>query len=271
MSFPNLKNLFVASKSVSGPEHIATTAAKAIHPYFPVEAAIINYIPNSYSVPTLLGIFAAGSGAILGATYLGLSKVAPWVNKGDKFTILWFILSGCIHTFFEGYFIVNHERMGPANNIFGQLWKEYAFSDSRYLFSDPFVVCMESITAIFWGPLCFVAVYLITVQHPLRHPIQAIVSLGQLYGDVLYYATSLFDHYFRQVSYCRPEAYYFWVYFVLMNWFWIVIPGYLLYQSSQATARAFRALDRMTKSLKANGTSLANGNATGNEKREKVQ
>jgi cholestenol delta-isomerase len=38
--------------------------------------------------------------------------------------------------------------MGPAQDLFGQLWKEYAFSDSRYLTSDPFVLCMETVTAV---------------------------------------------------------------------------------------------------------------------------
>ena len=33
----------------------------------------------------------------------------------------------------------------------GQAWKEYAKSDSRYLTADPFVVCMESITAVSTG------------------------------------------------------------------------------------------------------------------------
>jgi hypothetical protein len=38
--------------------------------------------------------------------------------------------------------------MGPAQDLFGQLWKEYALSDSRYLTSDPFVLCMETVTAV---------------------------------------------------------------------------------------------------------------------------
>lgn len=33
-------------------------------------------------------------------------------------------------------------------DLFGQLWKEYAMSDSRYLTSDPFVLCMETVTAV---------------------------------------------------------------------------------------------------------------------------
>jgi cholestenol delta-isomerase len=38
--------------------------------------------------------------------------------------------------------------MGGLQTVFGQLWKEYSLSDSRYLTKDPFVLCMETITAV---------------------------------------------------------------------------------------------------------------------------
>lgn len=41
--------------------------------------------------------------------------------------------------------------------------------------------------------------------------------MGQLYGDALYYATSFFDHAVNGISYSRPEALYFWCYFVGCN------------------------------------------------------
>jgi cholestenol delta-isomerase len=44
--------------------------------------------------------------------------------------------------------VFNHTRMASMQDFFGQLWKEYALSDSRYLFSDPFVLCMETWTAV---------------------------------------------------------------------------------------------------------------------------
>lgn len=112
---------------------------------------------------------------------------------------------------------------------------------------------------------------MITVEHPLRHPLQAMVSLGQLYGDILYYATSLFDHYYLGISYSRPEAYYFWGYYFLMNFFWIVIPGcksfaplglvllvikqtdvsvVLLYNSVSITGEAFKQLQKLGLSKK---------------------
>jgi len=49
-----------------------------------------------------------------------------------------------------GYYAYNFKSMGGLQTLFGQLWKEYALSDSRYLTQDPFVLCMESITAVRW-------------------------------------------------------------------------------------------------------------------------
>ncbi|KAL8759335.1 MAG: hypothetical protein Q9199_000866 [Rusavskia elegans] len=196
--------------------------------HFPVEAEIVGYLANTWSVPTLLVAFAAGWVVILGATNLLVKRHNPTLGSDDKAAILWFVLSGTIHLFFEGYFSYNHTRMAGQQDFFGQLWKEYAWSDSRYLTSDPFVLCMETVTA-------------------------ALVSLGQIYGDILYYATSMFDHYYKGITYCRPEAYYFWGYYFFMNFIWIVIPGYLLYSSIKASGRAFQALDKQSKSAQGNG------------------
>lgn len=51
--------------------------------------------------------------------------------------------------------------------------------------------------------------------------------MGQLYGDTLYYATSFFDHAVNGISYSRPEALYFWCYFVGCN-----AVSFLLFASS---------------------------------------
>lgn len=141
--------------------------------------------------------------------------------------------------------------MGSDAGLMGQMWKEYSLSDSRYLTSDTFVVCMETITAVFWGPLSLLVAYYIATDHPARHPVQAIVSLGQLYGDVLYYATCTFEELVRQTSYSRPEPAYFWGYFVLLNAFWIVIPCILLISSVRETTKAF-ILSKAVESAKFN-------------------
>jgi len=231
----------------------STKMAQPPHPFYPLEANIVGYLANEISVLQLLGLFAAGCAVILGFTLVLVRAHNPMLPSSEKATILWFVLSGTIHLFFEGYFAYNHASMPSMQDLFGQLWKEYAMSDSRYLTSDPFVLCMETVTAICWGPLSFTVAWLVTTQHPLRHPLQAMVSLGQIYGDILYYATSMFDLWHKSVRYCRPEAYYFWCYYFFMNFIWIVIPGILLYNSVAASAKAFKALDQQSKSQVSNG------------------
>lgn len=103
---------------------------------------------------------------------------------------------------------------------------------------------METVTAVFWGPLSFACAWCIVADHPFRHPLQSVVSLGQLYGDVLYYATCMFDLAVAGTEYSRPERAYFWGYYVLLNAFWIVVPLYLLVQSMRETTRAFKVLQK---------------------------
>ncbi|KAL2006494.1 hypothetical protein VTN00DRAFT_9162 [Thermoascus crustaceus] len=220
------------------------------HPYYPIDAEIVGYLANEYSVLTLLVCFSAGCAGVLGTALAIASRFRPSMSTADKLAVLWFVLSGTLHSFFEGYFVLNHNRMGPAQDLFGQLWKEYALSDSRYLTSNTLVLCMEAITVLVWGPLCFAVAYFITVRHSLRHPFQIIVCMAHLYGDVLYYATSLFDHYYNGLSYCRPEAYYFWVYYFFMNFLWIVIPFHYLYGSITTISNAFKSLDKAAESRK---------------------
>ncbi|OQD72383.1 hypothetical protein PENDEC_c021G00840 [Penicillium decumbens] len=203
----------------------------AAHPYYPLDLEIVGYLTNEWDTLTLVSIFASGCTAIFLATYVLVMKVHPKISN-----------SGCIHLFFEGYFAYNFRRMPSMQDLFGQLWKEYSLSDSRYQTQDAFVLCMETVTAAFWGPLSFVLAGMIMTSHPLRYPLQAIVSLGQLYGDILYYATCLFDNYILGLEYSRPEAAIFWGYFVFCNAFWIAIPLYLIYTSLCASKKAFIAL-----------------------------
>lgn len=47
-----------------------------------------------------------------------------------------------------GYYILHRTTISSKNTLFAQLWKEYALSDSRYLTSDIFTVCVETITVV---------------------------------------------------------------------------------------------------------------------------
>lgn len=130
------------------PEMAAPEPTVPLHPYYPLEAEIIGYLAPSFNTFELCGIFASGCAVIFALTYVFTTKIRPNVSFGDLTTVMWFVLCGCIHLFFEGYFAWNFQRMGSMQDVFGQLWKEYSLSDSRYLTKDAFVLCMETITAV---------------------------------------------------------------------------------------------------------------------------
>ncbi|KAI0481682.1 3-beta-hydroxysteroid-Delta(8),Delta(7)-isomerase [Xylaria cf. heliscus] len=215
-----------------------------LHPYYPLGVAIPGFVAKVLSTPEILGMFVATCLGILVPTWLCIQRARGDLPSSEVFTVLWFVLCGFIHSGLEGYFAFNAHDIASYSTILAQVWKEYSFSDSRYLTADSFVVCMETITAVCWGPLSFACAWFILADHPLRHPLQSIISLGQLYGDVLYYATCTFDYANAGIEYSRPERVYFWGYYIFLNAFWIVIPTWLVIHSSRETARAFTALKK---------------------------
>ncbi|KAI0186935.1 emopamil binding protein [Xylaria flabelliformis] len=215
-----------------------------LHPYYPLGVAIPGYVAKILTTQEILAIFVTTCLGILIPAWVYIRHARGDLPSSEIFTALWFVLCGSIHLGLEGYFAFNAHDIARQSTILAQLWKEYSFSDSRYLTADSFVVCMETITAVFWGPLSFACAWCIVADHPLRHPLQSIISLGQLYGDVLYYATCTFDYVNAGIEYSRPDPAYFWGYYVFLNAFWIVIPTFLLVHSTRETARAFAALKK---------------------------
>ncbi|KAJ6118641.1 Emopamil-binding [Penicillium samsonianum] len=207
------------------------------HSYYPVGVKITNYVPNEWSTLALVSTFAATCIIVLSAAKTIATNVNP---------------RGSIHLILEGYYAINFATLSSSQQLLAQLWKEYSMSDSRYLTSHAFVMSMESITAWFWGPLSFLLASFIVTDNPLRHPLQIIISTGQLYGDVLYYGTCAFDFLVYGVEYSRPENYYFYGYFVLLNGFWIVIPVLLIANSVKACGRAFSEVKK-TRTVGSNG------------------
>ncbi|KAL4863589.1 hypothetical protein BDV12DRAFT_177345 [Aspergillus spectabilis] len=210
-----------------------------LHSYYPVGVAIPNYVPNERSTLTLVSTFAVACMANLAVTSSIATKLNPRIRKTELATVLWFALCGSIHLILEGYYAFNFATLASEQTLLAQLWKEYSLSDSRYLTNNSFVMCMEVITSVCWGPLSFLLAGLIVTENAFRHPLQIIISVGQLYGNVLYYGTCAFEFLVNGVEYSRPEIYYFWGYFVFLNAFWVVIPLVLIFNSVRASAGAF--------------------------------
>ncbi|NXR99858.1 EBP isomerase, partial [Oxylabes madagascariensis] len=66
------------------------------------------------------------------------------------------------------------------------------------------------------------------------------LSPGQLYGDILYFATEARAGW----THSDPRPLYFWGYFVGLNGLWLLVPGLLLLDSCQQLATAQRGHDR---------------------------
>ncbi|KAK7726520.1 hypothetical protein SLS63_007681 [Diaporthe eres] len=93
-----------------------------------------HYIPNASSLNELLVRFASLlSITIFTALWLA-TRFNANMRPSDKLIF--------------GYFVLNHANLAASNDLFAQLWKEYALSDSRYLTSDPFMICVETITVV---------------------------------------------------------------------------------------------------------------------------
>ncbi|KAJ5970410.1 Emopamil-binding [Penicillium vulpinum] len=223
-----------------------------LHSYYPVGVEIPSYVPNEWSTLALVSTFGVTCIIVLTAAKTIATNVNPRITTPELSRVLWFTLCGCIHLILEGYYALNFATLPSSQHLLAQLWKEYSMSDSRYLTSHAFVMSMESITAWCWGPLSFLLASFIVTDNPFRHPLQIIISTGQLYGDVLYYATCAFDFFVYGIEYSRPENYYFYGYFVLLNGFWIVIPVLLIADSVRACAGAFAEV-KSTRTVGMNG------------------
>ncbi|KAL5612041.1 hypothetical protein BROUX41_000397 [Berkeleyomyces rouxiae] len=198
-------------------------------PYYPLGVDIIGYVPNTLSTPQILLSFIGSISLVLAPTFLAARRLK--LSRYETTAVMWFMLNGLIHFVLEGFYSRNFPTLAGSDSILAQAWKEYSLSDSRYLTNDPFMIVMESITAYLWGPICFTLVVFTITDHPLRLPLQIVVCVGQIYGDVLYYGTAFLLSILYGTQSSRPEAYYFYGYFIFLNSFWIAIPGYYLVQA----------------------------------------
>ena len=73
--------------------NVTESLKNAPHPFYPLEANVVGYLANEYSVPVLLGTFAAGCIVILGSTLALVRRQNAVLSHGDKAAILWNVLS----------------------------------------------------------------------------------------------------------------------------------------------------------------------------------
>ncbi len=188
------------------------------HPFYPPSLPLANYHAMTIPAGAIFAVFGASVLLIVGV----LVRLSSHLPLASRIIATWLAVTGAIHLVIEGYVVVTPDYyQHPADNYLSEAWKEYTKADSRYASRDSFVISMEAVTAFLVGPLCFVATHGILKNRPWRWVLSLVVSVCQVYGDVLYYGTCFLEGFVHS----RPEPLYFWVYFVLLNALWVVIPA----------------------------------------------
>ncbi|CAG6021475.1 unnamed protein product [Menidia menidia] len=222
-----------------------STAKGVLHPYWPRDLSIPSYVANNRSMSEILAFLFSVSGVFVLVTWL-ITGMNGRLGMWRRLAICWFAVCGFIHGVIEGWFSLYYDILPGDQSFLSQLWKEYSKGDSRYVIADNFTVCMETVTACLWGPFSFWAVYSFLTNKPYRFVLQLIISLGQLYGAVLYFFTEHRDGYAHSEL---GHPIYFWFYFVFMNVLWIVIPLVLIVDSWKELSAAQEHTDN-TKTQK---------------------
>ncbi|KAM4818856.1 3-beta-hydroxysteroid-Delta(8),Delta(7)-isomerase isoform 1-T3 [Thomomys bottae] len=223
-----------------------TTNEGPLHPYWPRHLKLDNFVPNDIPSWYIVTALFSVCGVLILITWMlsGRTAVVP-LGALRRLTLSWFAICAFIHLVIEGWFSFYNKAIPGDQSFLSQLWKEYSKGDSRYIICDNFIFCMETITASMWGPLSIWAVIAILRQQPIRYVLQLVISLGQIYGDILYFLMEYQDE-FQHSEFGHPV--YFWFYFVFMNALWLVIPGILLLDSVTQLTHAQSMLDsRVTK------------------------
>ncbi|XP_056130896.1 3-beta-hydroxysteroid-Delta(8),Delta(7)-isomerase [Lampris incognitus] len=204
-----------------------SSETQVLHPYWPRNLSIPSYVANDRSMSEILVFLFSVSGVFLLVTWVitGLEGTNGRMGIWRRLALCWFAVCGFIHSVIEGWFSLYYESIPADQRLLSQLWKEYSKGDSRYVIGDNFTVCMETVTAWLWGPFSFWAVFSFLTNKPYRFVLQLIISLGQLYGAVLYFYTEHRDGYAHSEL---GHPIYFWFYFVFMNVLWIIIPLVLI-------------------------------------------
>jgi len=194
---------------------------KLKHPFYPWDLSLPDYVPNDLSAPHLVGLFAAVMCAVVLLAWVITGRRKEPFCGWRRLSLCWMLSSAVIHWVLEGYFSVYHSSLAGRSSYLAQMWKEYAKGDSRYLSSDNFTVCMESVTAVVVGSLAFLTFVAFMKGNNSRYTLQLSVSVCQLYGCVLYLLTEAREG-FSHGPVGHPL--YFWFYFLFLNLLWVVVP-----------------------------------------------
>ncbi|GLT30223.1 hypothetical protein SLA2020_050370 [Shorea laevis] len=209
------------------------------HPYAPRDLQLPGFVPGSLPHTTIIGVYGVSSLLLVSLLWI-LSGRSGRVLKIDRWLMCWWAFTGLTHMILEGYFVFSPEFYKDQTGFYlAEVWKEYSKGDSRYAGRDSAVIAVEGITAVLEGPACLLAVYAIAKGKPYSHILQFAISVGQLYGTVVYFITSILDG-----DNFAASSYYYYAYYVVANSFWVLIPSLIALRSWKRICVASQGQDQ---------------------------
>ncbi|XP_074318977.1 putative 3-beta-hydroxysteroid-Delta(8),Delta(7)-isomerase [Silene latifolia] len=209
------------------------------HPYAPNDLILPGFIPNLLPHTTILLLCASAPVIVVSLSWI-IAGLVSKTTKMERLLICWWVFTGLTHIILEGYFVFSPEFFkDETGNYLAEIWKEYSKGDSRYAARDTATVLIEGITAVVEGPASLLAAYGIARHKSYSDVLQLAVSLGQLYGCVMYLGTAILDG-----NKFAASRYYYYAYFIGANASWVIIPSLVsirswkrICQSSNSDAR----------------------------------
>ncbi|XWS44583.1 hypothetical protein CRYUN_Cryun15aG0059300 [Craigia yunnanensis] len=190
------------------------------HPYVPRDLQLPGYVSLSLSQSAIITVFGISSLLVVSLVWL-LSGRSPNLSKLDRLLMCWWAFTGLTHMILEGYFAFSPEFYKDKTGFYlAEVWKEYSKGDSRYAGRDTAIVTVEVITSVLEGPPSLLAVYAIATGRGYSYILQFAISLGQLYGTLVYFITAYLDG-----DNFAASPFYYYAYYIFANSFWILIPS----------------------------------------------
>lgn len=208
------------------------------------------------TVQTCVSIAYVGVLLSLATSFTYYSK-RYFLSAGRSFLFFWLIFDALIHIFrtctyfshaVEGPFVylsVNGRTVSSSNGFFASLWQEYSHADSRWGVADPGIVSIEALTVLLKGPLALYTAWLVLKSNEKYHIYLCFLCLSELYGD---YMTFVPEWFTNTAALDTQDPLHLWFYLVISNGVWVVIPGFLLIQSTCALSRMVDAVSVKSQS-----------------------
>ncbi|KAK0040839.1 emopamil-binding protein [Biomphalaria pfeifferi] len=169
---------------------------------------------------------------------LGHFVLGKNVRSIERWVLTWMVYDALTHFLLEGPFVI-FSLAGSVNaseSTLSLLWKEYGKADSRWLYSDPTIVSLEILTVVLDGLLCLVVIAGIMTKGYYRHFAQVVLCVCELYGGWMTFCPEWLS---GNKNLNTSSFLYLWIYLILMNGIWVVVPALLLIQSWYEMKDAF--------------------------------